>query len=168
MWRGWRRGRRGQSKTAGEGKGRQFFSFLCQLHIHGCWGLGMQSALCTLRLTQFSKKRHKQKRTKWNKSHTRRTYTRRCGNSERTTEALGSQGCFREKQEQAKTGRLHGSTSTGKTAQWAWGGAHFLGSARKETAGRGTYLEGRWDREQGDAHRVGTSQFLNRSRAVAS
>ena len=41
--------RRGQSKTAGEGKRRQFFSFLCQLHIHVSWGLGMQSALCTLR-----------------------------------------------------------------------------------------------------------------------
>ena len=48
--------RRGQSKTAGEGKRRQFFSFLCQLHIHVSWGLGMQSALCTLRKHNSARK----------------------------------------------------------------------------------------------------------------
>lgn len=90
--------RRGQSKPAGGGKTGQFFSYLCQLHTHLSWGLGMQSAvLASRKETRISKKRHKQKRTKWNKSHIRRTYTRcMCGNSERK-EALGSQGCFTER-----------------------------------------------------------------------
>lgn len=66
---------------------------------HPC-KLGPGDAKHTLHFegTQISKKRHKRKRTKRNKSHIRRTYTRcMCGNSERTTEALGSQGCFTER-----------------------------------------------------------------------
>lgn len=127
--------------------------------------LGPGDAKCTLHFeeTQFSKKRHKQKRTKWNKSHIRRTYTRRmCGNSERTTEALGSQGCFREKRNKPRLEGCMGAQAQGRQHSGLEEELISWGAHGRRLQGAGTYLEGRWDREQGDAHRVGTSQFLNR------
>lgn len=104
--------RRGQSKTAGEGKRRQFFSFLCQLHIHVSWGLGMQSAFCTLR-------EHKSARKDTNEKGQSRI---RVTLEEHTQDAcvLSEQrrrwevkGASQREVEQTRTGRLQAGTSTG-------------------------------------------------------
>lgn len=100
--------------------------------------------------TQISKKRHKWKRTKQNKSHFRRTYTR-CMCSLWTTEALGSQGCFTERsgtnQDWKVAGghkhrmlRQHSGLEEEELISWRVQGRRLQGS--------GTYLGGWQDREQ--------------------
>lgn len=68
----------GRDKARLQEKVKEDSSFLPMPAPYPC-KLGPGDAKCTLHFeeTQFSKKRHKTKRTKWNKSHTRRTYTRR-------------------------------------------------------------------------------------------
>jgi len=112
--------RRGQSKTAGEGKRRQFFSFLCQPHIHVSWGLGMQSALCTLR-EHTSARKDTNKKGQSGIRVTLEEHTQdACVGIQREQRRRGEvKGASQRKEEQARTGRPQGSTSSGKTAQRA-------------------------------------------------
>lgn len=86
-------------------------------------------------------KTQKQKRTKWNKSHIRRTYTRcMCGNSEEKTKEAGGQGCFTEREGQARPEDEQGALWLERKhrrmrQQGAGEGAHPRVSAGKGTAG---------------------------------